>query len=109
IDMNAVIGGRAAIGNHCHIGAGAIVAGVIEPASAKPVTVKDHVMVGANAVILEGVTIGEHAVVAAGAIVTKDVAAYTVVAGAPAKIIKKVDDQTVSKTSIEPSLRNLTP
>ncbi len=107
IDMNAVIGGRAIIGTHCHIGAGAVVAGVIEPANANPVVIKDHVLVGANAVILEGITIGEHSVVAAGAIVIEDVPPYTVVAGSPARILKKVDEKTISKTSIEPSLRNL--
>ena len=45
--------------------------------------------IGANAIILRGVTIGEGAVVAAGAVVTKDVAPYTIVAGCPAKEIKK--------------------
>ena len=39
--------------------------------------------------ILKGVTIGEGAVVAAGAVVTKDVPAYTLVAGVPAKVIKE--------------------
>ena len=53
--MNAVIGGRAIIGKNCHIGAGAVLAGVIEPPSAEPVRVEDDVLVGANAVILEGV------------------------------------------------------
>jgi len=42
--------------------------------------------------ILKGVTIGEGAVVAAGAVVTKDVPAYTLVAGVPAKVIKYLDD-----------------
>jgi len=107
IDMNVVIGGRAQVGSNCHIGAGAVVAGVIEPASGKPVVIEDHVLVGANAVILEGITIGEHSVVAAGAIVTSNVDPYTVVAGAPARKIKTVDEKTKSKTSIEPSLRNL--
>jgi len=54
IDMNTVIGGRAMIGANCHIGAGAVVAGVIEPPSADPVIIEDNVLVGANAVILEG-------------------------------------------------------
>ena len=38
IDMGAVLGGRATVGKNCHIGAGAVLAGVIEPASAKPVS-----------------------------------------------------------------------
>ncbi|MGL4338324.1 MAG: 2,3,4,5-tetrahydropyridine-2,6-dicarboxylate N-acetyltransferase, partial [Turicibacter sp.] len=89
IDMNVVLGGRAIVGKRCHIGAGAVLAGVIEPASSKPVTIEDDVLIGANAVILEGVTVGEGAVVAAGAIVTKDVAPHTVVAGIPAVFIKE--------------------
>ena len=54
IDMGAVLGGRATVGKNCHIGAGAVLAGVIEPPSATPVIVEDGVLVGANAVVLEG-------------------------------------------------------
>ncbi|SDJ18769.1 2,3,4,5-tetrahydropyridine-2,6-dicarboxylate N-acetyltransferase [Salimicrobium halophilum] len=107
IDMNVVMGGRATVGKNCHIGAGAVLAGVIEPPSAKPVVVEDGVVVGANAVILEGVTVGEGAVVAAGAIVTEDVAPNTLVAGSPARKIKDIDDQTKSKTEIKQELRKL--
>ncbi len=107
IDMNVTLGGRATVGKNCHIGAGAVLAGVIEPPSAKPVVIEDGVVVGANAVILEGVTVGEGAVVAAGAIVTKDVPANTLVAGTPAKVLKEIDDQTKSKTEIKAELRKL--
>lgn len=105
IDMNAVVGGRGQIGKNCHIGAGAVVAGVIEPPSATPVIIEDNVLVGANAVILEGVHVGENAVIAAGSIVTEDVPANTVVAGAPAKPIKTVDEKTQEKTEIVDLLR----
>lgn len=44
-----------------------MLAGVIEPPSAKPVIVEDEVVIGANVVVLEGVTVGKGAVVAAGA------------------------------------------
>lgn len=101
IDMNAVLGGRATVGKDCHIGAGTVLAGVIEPPSAKPVIVEDEVVIGANVVVLEGVTVGKGAVVAAGAIVTEDVPPNTVVAGTPAKVIKEIDDQTKSKTEIK--------
>lgn len=54
IDMGAVLGGRATVGKNCHIGAGTVLAGVIEPASAVPVVIEDDVVIGANAVVLEG-------------------------------------------------------
>jgi len=107
IDMNAVLGGRATTGKNCHVGAGAVLAGVIEPPSANPVILEDNVLIGANAVVLEGIRVGEGAVVAAGAIVTEDVAPYTVVAGVPARKIKDIDDKTISKTEIIQALRNL--
>ena len=51
--------------------------------------VKKGASVGSSATILCGVTIGENAIVGAGAVVTKDVPAYAMVAGVPAKVIKK--------------------
>ncbi|MGG3466495.1 2,3,4,5-tetrahydropyridine-2,6-dicarboxylate N-acetyltransferase [Neobacillus pocheonensis] len=107
IDMGVVLGGRATVGKNCHIGAGTVLAGVIEPPSAKPVVVEDDVLIGANAVVLEGVTIGQGSVVAAGAVVTQDVAPYTVVAGMPARKIKDIDEKTKSKTEIMQELRQL--
>lgn len=107
IDMNTVLGGRAIVGKHSHIGAGAVLAGVVEPASAKPVTIGDDVLIGANAVVIEGVSVGDGAVVAAGAIVTKDVKPHTLVAGVPAKVIKTIDEKTESKTALVDALRDL--
>jgi tetrahydrodipicolinate N-acetyltransferase len=107
IDMGAVLGGRVKVGKMCHVGAGAVLAGVIEPPSAQPVVLEDDVLVGANAVVLEGVRIGEGSVVAAGAVVTEDVPPFSVVAGTPAKVIKQVDDKTRSKTEILQELRTL--
>lgn len=105
IDMNAVLGARATIGKRVHIGAGAVVAGVLEPPSAVPVIIDDGVLIGANAVILEGVHIGADSVVAAGSVVTEDVPTNCVVAGIPAKIIKQKDDRTRSKTQLLEDLR----
>jgi len=105
IDMNAVLGARALVGNNCHVGAGAILAGVLEPPNADPVIIEDNVMIGANAVILEGIKVGKDAVVAAGAIVTEDVPSGCVVAGSPAKIIKKKDEKTSEKTKLLEDLR----
>ena len=107
IDMGAVLGGRATVGRNCHIGAGAVLAGVIEPASAKPVVVEDDVLIGANAVVIEGVHIGQKAVVAAGAVVIEDVPDGMVVAGCPARVIKTKDEWTSRKTALEQALRNL--
>ena len=107
IDMGAVLGGRAIVGRHSHVGAGAVLAGVVEPPSAKPVTVGDNVLIGANAVIIEGTTVGNGAVIGAGAVVTQDVPENAVVAGVPARIIKMKDDQTESKTALVDALREL--
>ena len=80
---------------------------MIEPATAEPVRIDDNVVMGANAVVIEGVHVGEGAVVAAGAVVTKDVESHTMVAGVPARVIKRVDDQTASKTGLEEDLRKI--
>jgi acetyltransferase-like isoleucine patch superfamily enzyme len=54
-----------------------------------PTKIGRDVWLGANAVILGGVTIGDGAVVAAGAVVTKDVEAGAVVAGVPARVVRR--------------------
>jgi len=54
------------------------------------IEIKDNVWVGLNSIILKGVIIGEDSVVAAGSVVTKDVEPRSVVAGNPAKVVKKI-------------------
>ena len=57
----------------------------------RPIAIGDGAWIGAGAMILPGVTVGTRSIVAAGSVVTKDVPAFTVVAGNPAKVIKKID------------------
>lgn len=56
--------------------------------NSKPIKICDDAWIGMNSIILKGVTIGEGAIVGAGSVVTKDVPAWTVVAGNPAKVVK---------------------
>lgn len=58
---------------------------------ARPITVGNNVWFGANIVVLPGVTIGDGCVIGAGSVVNKDVAAYSVVAGVPARVIKRLE------------------
>ena len=59
--------------------------------TAEGIIIEDDVWLGAGAIITDGVHIGKGAVVAAGAVVTKDVPPHSVVGGAPAKLIRKID------------------
>lgn len=55
----------------------------------KPIVIGNHVWIGSRAMILKGVHIGDGAVVAAGSVVTKDVPANALVAGNPARIVRR--------------------
>jgi acetyltransferase-like isoleucine patch superfamily enzyme len=56
-----------------------------------PVLIGDDVLIGANAIVLRGVSIGQGAVVGAGSVVTRSVAANSLVAGNPARVIRKLE------------------
>ena len=56
-----------------------------------PIVIESKVWIGMNVIVLKGVTIGEGAIVGAGSVVTKDVPAWSIVAGNPARIVKKIE------------------
>jgi galactoside O-acetyltransferase len=58
--------------------------------SSAPIFIRDRVWIGFDAVILKGVTIGEGAIVGARSVVTSDVEPYTVVAGNPARLVRRL-------------------
>lgn len=60
--------------------------------NSEPIKICTGVWIGARAIILKGVTIGEGAIVGAGSVVTKDVPAWTIVAGNPARVIREIPE-----------------
>ena len=136
IDTWATVGSCAQIGKNCHISGGAGIGGVLEPLQANPVIIEDHCFIGARSEVAEGVIVGEGAVLSMGVFIgasTKivdrstgeihmgKVPAYSVVVPGtlPGKkegyinpslycavIVKRVDEKTRSKTSINDLLRD---
>jgi maltose O-acetyltransferase len=88
------------IGNDVMLAPGVIISTASHPLNAderrkgieiaRPITIGNNVWIGAGVKILDGVSIGDNAVVAAGAVVNKNVAANTLVAGVPAKLLREV-------------------
>jgi acetyltransferase-like isoleucine patch superfamily enzyme len=62
----------------------------------EPTLVKTGASIGSNVTVLANVVIGEHAIVGAGSVVTKDVPPFTIVAGNPARVMRRVDADTRS-------------
>ena len=95
--------GGATIGNQCMIAANTFISSsnhdYSDPQSieylkkeiGKPVNIGNKVWIGANCVITAGVTIGDCAIIGAGSVVTQSIKPYTLVAGVPAKEIKRFD------------------
>ena len=73
-----------------------------------PVVIGRAAWIGCRAIILKGVTIGDGAVIAAGSVVTKDVGAHSLVAGNPARFIRRVGERTQDYTYDIPSSQSLT-
>ncbi len=61
----------------------------------KPVHIKRGAWIAINVVILPGVTIGENSIVSTGSVVNKDVPPYTIVAGNPARFVKKIGGENL--------------
>ena len=86
---NIVIGNHVALGPNVTIFSAGHDPGTIDlDDTYGRVTIEDHVWVGGNSTILQGVTIHEGAVIGAGSVITKDVPAWTISVGVPARVIK---------------------
>lgn len=98
---------RITIGNRTIIGSGCLILDTDEhPLTAserqahdyykytnnRPIIIGDDVFIGARCIITKGVTIGNGAVIGAGSVVTHDVPSNTIVAGNPARIVRKIED-----------------
>ena len=81
VDSHALVGACAQIGKRVHLSAAAQIGGVLEPPGALPVIVEDHVFVGGNCGIYEGVIVRERAVLAPGVLLTGGTAVYDLVKG----------------------------
>ncbi|HEX3392747.1 MAG TPA: acyltransferase [Solirubrobacteraceae bacterium] len=104
------------IGDHCMLANGCFVSDSSHRYGdpAKPITwqgfeskgptrIGDNCWLGTHAVVTSGVTIGQRCVIGAGSVVTKDVEPYSIVAGAPAKLIRKIDYDSSSCSSASSS------
>ena len=108
IGLSNVIIGPVTIGNNVMFAQNIVVSGLnhgYEDVSMPPsqqkvsvdqINIADNVWIGANSVVTAGVSIGKHSVIGAGSIVTKDIPAYCVAVGNPAKIIKRYNQETLT-------------
>ena len=95
--------GTVRIGNDCEITKGckilshSAVEHALHPGVASQggyTVIEDSVFIGMNAIILSNIKVGNNSIVGAGAVVTKNVPPYSVVAGNPARVIKRFDTAT---------------
>jgi|AP45_3_1055517.scaffolds.fasta_scaffold51116_2 acetyltransferase-like isoleucine patch superfamily enzyme len=98
---------RVTIGSHVRVGSGVSISDnpghpedpverrsrPVDKADVRPVVIEDDVWLCTHAKIMPGVRIGKGAIVAAGAIVTRDVPPMTIVAGAPARVVRRVNSR----------------
>jgi len=64
-----------------------------------PTFIRKGASIGSSATILAGVTVGEGAIVGAGSVVTKDVPPWTIVAGNPAKVLRKIEERQIIESA----------
>ncbi len=101
IGVNCFLAGKVEIGNNVIIGPHVSIPGSTHTFDDKKVpimyqkdeilgtVIEDDVWIGSNVTIIDGVRIGKGSVIAAGSVVTKNIYPYSIVAGVPAKLIKK--------------------
>lgn len=63
----------------------------------KPVTLKKGCSIGMGSIIMPGVTVGEGAMIGAGSVVTRDVPAWTIATGNPAKVVKEIQKRSITE------------
>lgn len=100
LQSSILMGDYTKIGHYVYIGLGVIFCNDKYPTACKvndwkcePVVVDDYVTIGSGAIILPGVHIGTNTLVGAGSVVTKDVPAYSVCYGSPARIVGSTTDE----------------
>lgn len=90
LEDDVTISNRTNIVSHINVGFADHPLQETYPTRESPVLFKRGAYVGTGAIILPGITVGERSVVGAGAVVTKSVSSRTLVAGVPARVIKKL-------------------
>ena len=98
IDSDVSIGPRVMIIVRTHSTSQIVTFGKVTSSIPGKIIIKKGAWIGAGSIILPNITIGERAVVGAGAVVTKNVPPFTVVAGVPAKVIKKLEAHNETST-----------
>jgi acetyltransferase-like isoleucine patch superfamily enzyme len=94
IGENAIIGPRVTLIPYTHNFGDTSQPIKLQGRTELPITIGKNSWIGANVTILGGVTVGEGAIVGAGAVVHRDIPAFTIAAGVPAKVIKNLNRST---------------